>query len=1469
MSCLVQTGVSSVTHYLYILSRRFIEVLFHPSKGTMIWKRSTRIGEAQNPGPTGSTVTTAHLTFSLLNPTTIYQKEDELLGLNADILCLAETATTRNVQAAFNQAIRTTKYHTYWSAPVPDKITKTDPTLGYTLRGDNLGTAVLTRLPSRDARHTFTSSAWETCRMNSAIVSTGVVDVLVVSTYFHTGKSAEARIVNNQLLQDILQHVLSTDLPFVIAGDFNMDIQKLDAWPFFSHMGCCEMFEFHRRAFGSELPPTCKGATRFDSMILHPTLLPHILRIDIGPEHQFADHCAVHVQLNLPATHLASQTWFVPKSWTLLHIKGSEFAHQYRKVRHRCPIHVSDDASTSLYQWSAHIEKAVDLTLQSQRRLDPLVHSQRFLPKTHRGRCATPRLIHLSSLRSPKKDWAGCYEPPVEVTSLRSRHKVRQVRRLRCLEQLYKKYTLADILPANWPSLPQFHSLVLQWQAIRLANGYGNSWTRWLLQFEAIDAVPTDLPTLDQLYTVRQITQYDADLYCQQEAKLRRLSNKYGMELDVQHKSSSRFYKQLRAQESKVLPGFPTQLRAQATLQRMSKGPIRLVLHQPVAFRLYAAARFGDATLRIVEQQANSLTCQVLEGVLPTHGDIQQNIYAFELPDMVGPFAQYWSQFWNRDTPEDEQNDQAWDPLLHSLLNRIPPQTPLAITWTDPHILTRTIQRLKPFKAVGIDGWRAEELQLLPHEAIHDLANIFAHIWPKGLSTHQMIARVILLAKKNPPTSINDGRPITILGYLSRLTSKLIADQLLSHWTQTWPSAISGGLPSRGVQDITFLQQFHIEKAKNRSAPWRGFTLDLIKAFNLLPRRVIYHLLIYHGVPPDSIQFWFHNLRKMTRRLQVRNCVGPPLHMTTGVPEGDSLSVCAMLVVSSAFYWTIQSPTVFPFAYADNWSYLATNQRDNILTFRRIQDFVHAFRMQIDYAKSWAWGATSDARQDWTEFLNQEFPDSNQVPVLNSTKDLGCMTHYTRHITLGHLKTKIHSAIQRCRRIRRFPTDLLQKARFIQTAVWPHAFFGAETQVVGDSHFRTLRREAAMALIGPESQISSWLAVHVFSQQLQDPLLYVISTALAFLRRMYHINPALACEFTNAVLSYTGPAIGPAGALARYLNIVGWSLQADGSLVLDGYLSISLQHDSLASIRSALRQAWAYHIHRNICHRKGATDHPFDYTLLSRVIQSMSVTTIRQIAYNLTGGYQVGAVKAQWTSTVDANCPFCGQVETHSHQQLDCPDFAHVRKRHPLAVRYLQDNPDKLWLPLPHSCPDLEVIRQLLRHRGTDTEHTTIRQEGNVLYFYTDGSADTPIQPVTRRAAWSVVQFLPDMSTAPFLTIKIQHVNGAQTIARAELAAVAWIVQHAATHQWHQQIVITTDSQYVINVIRDTTNPANHPSWHRIANADLQRIIAQFWQPTQFVLRKVRSHQDITSLPPGPIRDDALGNSCLDARAVC
>lgn len=59
---------------------------------------------------------------------------------------------------------------------------------------------------------------------------------------------------------------------------------------------------------------------------------------------------------------------------------------------------------------------------------------------------------------------------------------------------------------------------------------------------------------------------------------------------------------------------------------------------------------------------------------------------------------------------------------------------------------------------------------------ISGLSCLLGAVWQSGLTTQLMQARTLLIAKKDNPTSISDGRPITILGYMARVTSKLIAD---------------------------------------------------------------------------------------------------------------------------------------------------------------------------------------------------------------------------------------------------------------------------------------------------------------------------------------------------------------------------------------------------------------------------------------------------------------------------------------------------------------------------------------------------------------------------------------------------------------------------------------------------------------------------------------------------------------------
>lgn len=187
---------------------------------------------------------------------------------------------------------------------------------------------------------------------------------------------------------------------------------------------------------------------------------------------------------------------------------------------------------------------------------------------------------------------------------------------------------------------------------------------------------------------------------------------------------------------------------------------------------------------------------------------------------------------------------------------------------------------------------------------------------------------------------------------------------------------------------------------------------------------------------------------------------------------------------------------------------------------------------------------------------------------------------------------------------------------------------------------------------------------------------------------------------------------------------------------------------------------------------------------------------------------------------------------------------------------------------MPLAFPDIITLRQLFHCRGQDTGHTQVQLAADTIYFYTDGSADTPLQPETRRAAWSVIQCQPESTTAPYVTIKIQHVEGHQSIARAELAAVVWIVHHAADHHWSQHVTITTDSQYVIDSIAQVTRPNQSPTWYRLANADLLQILTRHWNAHQFSIRKVRSHQKLEDIPPGPLRQDAVGNAWADHAAV-
>ena len=162
-------------------------------------------------------------------------------------------------------------------------------------------------------------------------------------------------------------------------------------------------------------------------------------------------------------------------------------------------------------------------------------------------------------------------------------------------------------------------------------------------------------------------------------------------------------------------------------------------------------------------------------------------------------------------------------------MNDLTPQPEVRVSWDDPILIKSTIVKMKPYKAPGVDGWRAQELKLVPWPAIIHLSEIFRAIWGKAFGVHQMLARTVLLAKTLQPATFSDGRPFAILGCIPRLTSKMVADQLLNFWGERWDPKIAGGLPFRAVKDVPVQQQYLIEQAHKTNSHYGGFALDLVK----------------------------------------------------------------------------------------------------------------------------------------------------------------------------------------------------------------------------------------------------------------------------------------------------------------------------------------------------------------------------------------------------------------------------------------------------------------------------------------------------------------------------------------------------------------------------------------------------------------------------------------------------------------
>lgn len=141
------------------------------------------------------------------------------------------------------------------------------------------------------------------------------------------------------------------------------------------------------------------------------------------------------------------------------------------------------------------------------------------------------------------------------------------------------------------------------------------------------------------------------------------------------------------------------------------------------------------------------------------------------------------------------------------------------------------------------------------------------------------------------------------------------------------PAGLKGNIPGRSTVDIWWNMALQIEQATHDKDSLSGVVTDITKAYNNLARPVVYACALHYGLPLQFVRAWHNSLASVQRHFIVQGACSDAVWSTTGYPEGDPLSVVAMVLVNIAMHSVLskQCPTASVSTFVDNWEAIAND----------------------------------------------------------------------------------------------------------------------------------------------------------------------------------------------------------------------------------------------------------------------------------------------------------------------------------------------------------------------------------------------------------------------------------------------------------------------------------------------------------------------------------------------------------------
>ena len=1189
----------------------------------------TRVGEATHPGPEDDT-----FALGCINPTGLNSKFAITASLPSGIFGVSETHLTSKGIQQFRKGSQMVKspFSLHHGVAVP-------PRSRHSVSGEYSGVGFLAACPARAAPTTWPDGMQESTRVH--VVNFFVQPMWILGAVIYGFPTCPHK--TSCLLDAATQRVVIEGAgPRFLCGDFNLETGQVQCAEFWRSRGFIEIQDLRQRISGSEPLPTCKGKTRKDFCWISSEL--QSLFVSAFVDHTyFADHASLYAKLRPPQNSIPRFVWRMP-----LHMQKDSLptGPLPSRPRPRIPSLQNDPDAYYLSVCKQYENDVSDYNIAQGK---PPLGSE------YRGRAATKdtKVIRTPKTPVPKGrqgEVAPAYFQPAVVYAQR----FRQLRRLQALAQNLQK-------GSSTITAVEYRSGL--WASILASTGFPPSFSIWwptrpVKLVGDVQAIPLEIPTIAHTKALLAALEANIRHYEKQRQSASRAFGKAASKLDP-----ALIFQDLRD----PMPMSVETLLETTEAQVIEVDPqdFSITVDPPGNWSQALPLQTPDGPTSLIHVEGDKLWCDAAPTV--QEGDrVRQENYMGSLLDIFRAFGEAWARRWQK---HEGVLAERWDRVLHTI-QPVPDTEKMHLRPITLQAWRDTVRSKNPRTSPGPDGISRLDLLAMPDDLTQFIIDICHHAEQTGSWPRAALQGVVsAIQKAHTSSTVNDFRPITIFSLIYRVWGSLRARQCLSYLHKIAPPSLFGNRPGVSASAVWYELQCVIESSSLDDQALCGFTADIIKAFNCIPRAPTLAVALLKGLRRSVVVGWTGALMAITRRFKVRSSVGPPLLASTGLPEGCAMSCVGMLLINMALHEFFNSVAPAPYltTYVDNWACRASSPSDAQVACDHMHALAAAWDLQLDSKKLVFWATSPQCRRH----LRQA-----GCKVALDFKELGAHVRFSRRKTNYTQTVRVRSLETRWGRLSASLSPYARKVSALKTAAWPRALHSISNVELGECHFSALRSGAMRGINAKAPGANPVIHLSLIEHPTADPAYFALQESFLGARRM---APKIHAAHTLDLLAQGGHATvpGPVAILLDRANAIGLPWHPETQTFVDEFGPLDLWECCPNELTFRLTWAWQQSAATKLQHRRGFSGLDLvDPALSRRALKTLTPVEKSMINVARNGTFFTQDALRYFQEGETPHCVHCGAVDSIRHRIFECPFFVSARQQLPVPSSELQQLED-------------------------------------------------------------------------------------------------------------------------------------------------------------------------------------------------